>query len=94
MAFLNGAPLSVTIFTRLFHLHIISSNSYCPIDLAFSSFRALAFIRDNSLHLLCTIYLQPFEGGFICTVSVCKTWKIDGVCITTGGSFRALLCLT
>jgi len=94
MAFLNGAPLSITIFTRLPHLHIISSNSHCSIDLAFSSFRALAFIYDDSPHLSCTIYLQLFEGEFICTVFACKTWKIDDICVTTGSSSRALLCLT
>jgi len=73
IAFLNRALLFVTIFTRLPYLHIISSNSHCPIDLAFSSFRALAFIYDDNLYFPYTIYLQPFEGRFICIVSVYKT---------------------
>lgn len=93
MAFLKGAPLSVIILTRLPYLHMMSLNSHCLIDLAFSSHRALDSIYDDRLHLPCTIYLHPFDGGFMCTVFICSTWNIDGVWVITRGISRAYLCL-
>jgi len=92
-AFLKGALLSMTILTRLSHLHMMSSNSHCPIDLAFSSLNALDSIHDDKLHRPCTIYLHPFDGGFMCTVSACNTWNIDGVYVTTGGISKVHFCL-
>jgi len=51
MAFLNGALLLVTIFTRLPHLQIISSKSHCFMALAFSYFSTFASIQDDKPHL-------------------------------------------
>ena len=90
--FLNGAPLSVTIFTRLPYWQIISSNSHCSMALAFSCWSAFVSIHNNRLHLLWTMYLQPFHRGVIWTISACNTWKIDSVWVTMGGISSAILC--
>src|SRR5262249_23759332 len=92
-AFRKGAPLSVTIFTTVPHRHIISSNNHCPIDRASSFHSAFASIQDERAQRPCTIYLQPLELGVICTVSACRTWNIDGVCVSTGGNSIAIFCL-
>jgi len=92
-AFLKGALLSVTILIRLPYLHTMSSNSHCPIDLVFSSLNALDSIHNDNLHWPCTMYLHLFDGEFMCTVSACNTWNIDGIYVTMGGIFRARFCL-
>ena len=75
-AFLNGAPLSVMIFTKLLHQQIISSKSHCPIALAFSCQSAFASIHNDKPHLPWTIYLQLFDREVIWTMSACNTWNV------------------
>lgn len=71
-AFLKGAPLLVTILTRLSYLHIISLNNHCLIVLVFSSLSTLDSIQDDNPHQLCMIYLHPLDGRLMYTVSVCS----------------------
>ena len=40
------------------------------------------------------MWLQPFNLGDICIVSVFRTWNIDGVCITTGSIHTNSFCLS
>ena len=77
--------LSVTISSGHPHRQRISSSMNFAIDTAFSNLRARPSSQLERLSRACTIYLKPRDAGVICMVSMCTTWKSDGVKVTTGG---------
>jgi len=93
MTFLKKAPISIMILTRLPYLHITFLKNYCSITFELFCLRALTSIYENNLYLLCTTYLQPFDTRLMCTVSTHKTWKSNGVYVTTSSISKAIFCL-
>ena len=83
-AFISEA-LSVTISSGHPQRQRISSSMNFAMVTAFSSLSARPSSQLERLSRACTIYLKPRDAGVMCMVSMCTTWKREGVKVTTGG---------